>query len=217
MDRDIIRAYLWRDAIRLGFCPLGSKDRKRWLLQYRNSLGKFWEIGEHPFKQPFIDGQVKISCKQFCIDFDMYITGIGNYEVHFLYCPANKQNELMWIHGVDSHYFSFPEQSFLTKHNRRKDAIRRMDEYDMVAVIDGLVCHPHTHQHIEAPIDQHEIRIGGGINNAFLFLFHLRYQLCPIEKKRESERLRLINLFRVSIEGNKRIQPNLLMAQPEET
>ncbi|MBS3905901.1 MAG: hypothetical protein KGZ49_02585 [Syntrophaceae bacterium] len=109
----------------------------------------------------------------------------------------------------------FPEQSILNKHKKRKDALQKINDRDMEVVIDGLICHPHAHQHIESPIEKHEIRIGGGISNPFLFLFHLRYQLCPIKEKREHEKGRLMNLFKQSIVEKKRtVQPDSLMALP---
>lgn len=218
MDKDIIRAYLWHEVLRLGFCPSGSNDQKHWLRLYGGSLNAFWEVDEYPCQQTFNNDQLRatISCqKQVSLTFEIQVTNLNNHNILFLFSPDNGENRLMWTHDVDSDYFVFPEQSMLNKHKKRKDALKKVLDGDMDAVIDGLICHPHAHQHLESPIEKHEIRIGGGINNPFLFLFHLRYQLCPIEEKRKLEKRRLIELFKISILEKKRaVQPTELMAQP---
>jgi hypothetical protein len=49
----------------------------------------------------------------------------------------------------------------------------------------------------------HEIRVSGGIENAFVFLFHLRYQFCLVsDEARGFERNRLVNLFTTAISRN---------------
>jgi hypothetical protein len=116
----------------------------------------------------------------------------------------------MWTHDVDSAYFTFPEQVFLTKYNQRNHAIKHMSTTDIEKVIDSLLLHPRVHQHIESPINSHEIRIGGGILNPFVFLFHLRYQLCPAPIIRNNERTRLISLFESAVKNNTPVKPNEL-------
>jgi hypothetical protein len=82
-------------------------------------------------------------------------------------------------------------------------------------VIDGLILHPCAHQHIAHPVDNHEIRFGGGITNPYLYLFHLRYQLCPLEDRRNRERVRLTDLFFNAINENRlAISANELMTIP---
>ena len=111
----------------------------------------------------------------------------------------------MWTHDVDSRYFSFPEQAFLTNHNNKNRAIENMTSEHIEEVIDALLLHPKAHQHIESPINNHEIRIGGGILNPFVFFFHLRYQLCPDKTKKDKERKRLVNLFEYAIKNKKQL------------
>jgi len=217
MDKDIIRAYLWCEVIRIGFCPSSKREQKGWILQYGRSLKEFWEIDEHPFRPAFENSQIsaKFSYKQICLDFDIYMADAARHNVQFLFSPANRKYELMWIHDVDSKYFSFPAQSLLNKYYKPKKSLKNIAEDDLVSVIEGMICHPCAHQHIESPIENHEIRIGGGISNPFLFLFHLRYQLCPFKDKRELEKKRLINLFWDSIKRKEdKITPNELLAQP---
>ena len=57
----------------------------------------------------------------------------------------------------------------------------------------------------------HDIRIGGGITNPFLYLFHLRIQLCPIPDTRSKERQRLFDLFENAIKKNTNLQIAELM------
>ena len=56
----------------------------------------------------------------------------------------------------------------------------------------------------EAGLELHEIRIGGGIENPDVFLFHIRYQFCLVHTDvRQDERLRLIDLFENAIRKKK--------------
>lgn len=190
MDKKIIFAYLWREILRLGFHPSGDKEQKSWLVQYGKSLKDFWEVDHQDF--PSLEkGAFKgnLSCSPGLNMFLTYsISGPSKFVVAFEYKTIHGM-ELMWIHDVDEAYFRFPVQTFLTLHNQRNPALRDIRDSDIKVVINGLLCHPRAHQHIESPINKHEIRVGGGIDNAFLFLFHLRYQLCPIPGKREAETL----------------------------
>lgn len=205
MNNDIIQAYLWHDVMRLGFSPSGNKDIKKWLHMYGQSLKDFWEIDDYP-PNPKNNGSIiaeLTSSIQINMLMDYSITNISNFSVLFLHISNTR--ELMWKHDVDSRYFSFPEQAFLTNHNNRTRAIENMASEHIEGVIDSLLLHPRAHQHIESPISDHEIRIGGGILNPFVFLFHLRYQLCPDETRRDEEKLRLVNLFESAIKKGKKV------------
>lgn len=206
MDDEIIQAYLWQDVVRLGFSPSGDKDKKRWLKMYGQSLKDFWEIDDYSYHPSLRNGAFTAELTapiQINMLIDYSILDISNYTVRFLHISNTR--DLMWTHDVDSAYFSFPEQYFLTNYKKRNPAIINMSMLDMERVIDALLLHPRVHQHIESPINHHEIRIGGGIHNPFLFLFHLRYQLCPDKTKRNEEKNRLIDLFKSAIKIKKNV------------
>jgi hypothetical protein len=132
-----------------------------------------------------------------------------------MYAPPEENRELMWIHDLDERlYFSFPIQTFLTNHNKRNPAVQKMTLNDIGEVVDSLIMHPTPHQHIESPLDNHDIRVGGGLLNPFLYLFHLRIQLCPDNDRRMAERERLISLFDTAIKENSVIAPSELMKIP---
>jgi hypothetical protein len=217
MDSEIIQAYLWQEIIIMGFSPSSDKDKKSWLFQYGKSLKDFFEIADYP-KRPrnnrsIIKGSLdSASYLNMMLEYSISISNSSKFAVEFLY--QKDTFELMWVHDVDDKYFNFPNPLFLTEYNQRKNALKKFKAEDIESVIDGLLCHPVVHQHIESPIDKHEIRIGSGIDNAFLFLFQLRYQLCPFADKRKDERDRLINLFQEAIRKKKTIAINQLMKQP---
>jgi len=216
LDRNIVRAYLWQEVIKLGFKPSGDKDQKRWVLQYTQSLKEFWEIDAYPINLKVESGVLKGRVDSPAnLSFDFDIAAKDKFSVLFLSAPIRERgNGLMWKHEVDGTFFNFPIQPFLT-HEQRKIALRsNLQESDIEVIIDGLLCHTRAHQHIELPIDDHEIRIGGGIDNAFLFLFHLRYQLCPIPEKRKKEKQRLVQLFLNAIKNGHNVPMNTIMAQP---
>ena len=201
MDSQIIQAYLWQEIIRIGFSPSNDKDKKIWLIQYGNSLQNFWEVDSYPLppklKNRSIEGSLE-AASNLGLMLEYSISKLSKFAVRFLY-KLNGKFELIWTHDVDEQYFKFPNQLFLTEYHKEKNALKEFKVEDIERVIDGLLCHPVVHQHIESPIDKHEIRIGSGIDNAFLFLFQLRYQLCPIAEKKKAERDRLINLFQDAI------------------
>ena len=193
MDNDIIQAYLWHDIIRLGFSPSGNKDKKSWLNMYGKSLKDFWEIDEYP-PNPKMNKDIsaELSCAaSLNIGLSYSITNITKFVVSFF--PSLDRSHQDWKHDVDSSFFAFPEQSLLSKYQKAKAAKTKISTEHTENVLNGLIFHPMAHQHIKT--DLNFIRIGGGINNPFLYLFHLRYQLCPDETKRKEEKERLITLF----------------------
>jgi len=220
VDKEIIRAYLWQAMVRTGFRPSGTKDQKRWLQQYCRSIKDFWELSSYPSPPTEQNGKIKgsLDCAEptLLLDYEVSLTAEKiKFAVRFLYRSHPNSKEVMWVHDVDGKFFCFQPHPFLSHHNKDKAALRESADEDIEAVVEGLIIHPAVHQHIESPIPhRHEIRIGGGIDNPFLFLFHLRYQLCPIQKKREAERRRLIELFRNAIRLNSSVSVSELMAQP---
>jgi hypothetical protein len=92
-------------------------------------------------------------------------------------------------------------------------------EIDVQNVLDAMIFHPRNHTHLKdcgliasllggQALDVQEIRVGGGIENAFVFLFHLRYQFCLVsEETRTRERKRLTDLFTSAIRGRRRTLP----------
>jgi hypothetical protein len=212
MDNEIIQAYLWREVIRLGFSPSGKGDMKNWLVQYGRSLKDFWEIDEYPELPAKIDSTIKGKLLT-NLKNDLFIEyGIKrdfNYSLTFLF--PNTEPKIMWSHDVDTNnFFLFPEHSLLNKYGKLQTARRNVSSGHIKKVLDGLIFHPAVHQHIESPIDRHEIRIGGGIYNPFVFLFHLRYQFCPDNDKREAEKERLVTLFERAIRDNNFVTTNEL-------
>lgn len=199
MDKDLVRAYLWQEIIRLGFCPVSTKDQTKWLHQYCRSLKDFWEVTSYP-RVPDYDKnknnyKVRIDCiSAFEVEMDCIIESRTKFVVTILYKTIGSFYDKMWAHDVDGSFYTFPFQIVLNKLGRRVTAIRKFSEEDVRDVLDGLIFHPAAHQHIEVS-GHHEIRFGGGIDNPFLYLFHLRYQLCPYEEKRKAEKIRLIELF----------------------
>lgn len=233
MDKEIIRAYLWQEVIHLGFCPSGQDKQKDWVRLYQKSLKGFLGLNSYPTPPKWKSKIIFSYSTSIGLDIECSITKTDKFTVKFLYLPPSHNQEpshnleLMWNHDVDGAFFTFPVQEFLTYHkksekekNKKKgsdpeiNVIEKFSDEDLAVVLDGLIFHPAAHQHIESPIDTHEIRIGGGIGNAFQFLFHLRYQFCPDKKNREAEKKRLIRLFAHAIREKTKLSINDLMAHP---
>ncbi len=223
MDKNIIRAYLWEDIIRLGFSPKDTKNQKSWLYLYGQSLKGFWEV-DYPKPPVVVKDRLTAtidSSKSVGMIYEYSIGDALKFNVRLMHAPPRKSGEIMWGHDMDDKYFYFPNQFFLTNYvspnastKARNIAIQNMGVDDIGAVVDSLIIHPTPHQHIDSPLDNHEIRIGGGLMNPFLYLFHLRVQLCPDKDMRAAERERLISLFEAAIRENSAIKPNDLMQIP---
>ena len=87
---------------------------------------------------------------------------------------------------------------------------------DVQCVLDGMLFHPRTHAHGDdlgivldgdgPTLPTHEVRLGGGIENAFVFLTHLRYQFCLVsDEARKRERTRLVELFTTAINDDRNV------------
>ena len=208
MDNNIIQAYLWNEIIRIGFSPTSDKDKKTWLHLYGKNLKKFWEIEEYPITLKA--NLIVIFHSKVNLEYRFNrITNLEKYTIELIY--LSNPLELIWTHDVDSQgFFLFPENSLLNKYNKLRKAKRNISSIHIEKVLDGLIFHPAVHQHIQSPIDNHDIRIGGGIYNPFVFLFNLRYQLCPNNEIRNQEKTRLVTLFEDAIKNNRNIPPNEL-------
>ncbi|OPY85677.1 MAG: hypothetical protein A4E65_00073 [Syntrophorhabdus sp. PtaU1.Bin153] len=207
--RDLHRTRLWETIIRLGFTPVGREAD--WLHQYSRSLGTFWECDQ--VKPPSKKGvRVKgvIDCVPLNLLLEYEIGSAERFSIRFLCAPPLQEKDRMWTHDVDHQHFSLRTRWFnLAKAKKVKK--NRLTEDDVREILSGLLVHPAVHQHLVSPIDNHNIRIGGGIDNPFLFLFHLRYQLCPDIDKRNRELTRLVTLFYRALTKNGIVTANELM------
>lgn len=200
----------------MGFCPGSAKDQQGWLFQYGQSIKDFWETS-YPKPPRLENGRITavIDCTDILhLSMIYQVDSAYKFNVRFQYPFTLNNKQLIWIHDVDGKFFCFPSQLFLIRDGLEKVALKKFEIDDVEAVIDGLLLHPKAHQHIESPINDHDIRIGGGLDNPFLFLFHLRYQFCPISVKKQKEKERLTILFSDALRINRPIAANRLMAQP---
>ena len=58
-----------------------------------------------------------------------------------------------------------------------------------------MIEHPRGHLHVFEDAAYHEVRVGTGISDPFLFLFQLRFQLCLDPEVRQAELVRLAAIF----------------------
>ena len=177
MNSDIIRAYLWQDIIRLGFSPSSTKEQISWLHQYSRSLKDFWGV-DYPLKAPSkkdngisatIDSSSSIG-----LSYEYCIANNQKFSVRLMHIPPKKNQSVLWLHDMDGNFFSFPNQELLINYGQRTAAVSEMALNDIGDVIDSLIIHPTPHQHIESPLDNHAIRIGGAITNPYLYLYSLK-------------------------------------------
>jgi hypothetical protein len=216
-DTDIERrAYVWDTIERIAFRPERDDERNRWLGVYEKSLHKLWGL------QP-CDVRFHRDCglpdPGFLIDFldldcTYAITRLKdrpryNYSITLARRGASGA-PACWHIEVDPKFDSRREYSYTPKRPNfsKKDQL----EKDVDAVLQGMLFHPRNHAHVDLlgiisgldGLSVHEVRLGGGIENVFVFLAHLRYQFCLCsEAARSEERRRLGRLFVESIRSNK--------------
>lgn len=167
---------------------------------------KFWEVSNMP---KLDKNNIEVFNTVIPIDYNFTYDSLSKFNVKFYH--LNDSREYSWMHDVDKKYY-IPEQPILTQDIHMKKALKKLKIEEVEEVLDGMFFHPTAHQHIAEEKERHSIRIGGGIHNAFQFLFHVRYQLCLIKDKRESEKHRLVTIFHEAIKGKKEyIAPNIIL------
>jgi len=200
------RAIVWDTIERLAFRP---NPPKSWLGVYAKTLHGIWGVepmwnrfalNDH-FDIPFL----MLKC-------DFLIESVAKYSVSLIQDSSTVRCH--WQNHIDPEYLSKgPLYSASGRYPREQ---RAQLQRDIEAVLDGMLFHPRCHAHLEylvgrnVQLDQgsgglssYEIRIGGGIENPYVFLFHLRYQFCLVSaQSRGREKTRLIDLFENAIRND---------------
>lgn len=194
------QAIVWDAIERLAFRPSSATDRSGWLWCYVRSLAKLWGVEETSVEvnenTEFTFKDLSIRCAYGIERFDHYGITIGSIE----------GDEPSWQLHVEPGYcsrssFYHPDERYPTQ-----DMATHL-EHEVKAVLDGMIFHPRNHTHGgalgivsafegEPTLSSGNIRLGGGIENGFVFLTHLRYQFCLLsDDARQAERKRLTGLF----------------------
>jgi len=202
------RAIVWDTIERIAFQP---KDPSGWLKKFGVSLDRFWQtqngdvqITENGFDAWFLN----VACEYEVEARDKYSVSIIN---------AKSDRKLSWSLHVDSSYCSKSSLVVVPGVYPTPHVANDL-RGDVTAVLDGMLFHPCNHCHGEdmeltmnlasTSLSSHEVRVGGGIENAFVFLTHLRFQFCLLnEELRNTEKTRLIELFTKAIKDKRHSVP----------
>jgi hypothetical protein len=205
------RSIAWVTIERLAFRPTGDNEVNTWLSLYGRTMHHLFQLDPGNVKAAhgtsFSVLPLNLICKY------QHQQGGDKYEAAIQ--VTGDEEELLWTIHVDpitaskaalhSEHRSFPKQEI----GHLKG--------DIEGVLDGMLFHPRNHTHLEdcglkgctlggEGLKPHEIRISGAIENLFVFLFHLRYQLCLVSvETRAREKRRLTDLFKLSITQNRRV------------
>jgi hypothetical protein len=197
------RAIVWDTIERIAFRPASPK---KWLGVYAKTLHKLW--GMEPMWAHFNPDDnfsvtfLNLRCSYLIESADKYLVSLVNNSI---------DGHLYWQNHIDPGFLSKSSLHLASK--KYPFSHRKHLQEDIKAVLDGLIFHPRCHVHPDdlgvqhnqldpeiGGLLAHEIRIGGGIENPYVFLFHLRYQFCLVsDQVRQFERQRLIDLFERSI------------------
>lgn len=206
------QAIVWDAIERLAFQPT-PPNRNGWLWCYVKSLADLWGV-EHTSVRALTNTEFEF------LDFDIWckfsIDGVDRYSVSIGIAGATTS---AWLLHVDPDFhsrsgFYRPDERYPTH-----DMPRHL-ERDVTDVLDGMIFHPRNHSHgdelgilsqlaTEPPsLGPREIRLGGGIENGFVFLTHLRYQFCLLSNDaRQEENTRLTRLFTEAIRARRQQIP----------
>jgi|GEM_PF-831603 len=204
MERRVI---VWDIIERIAFQPNSDQECSTWLGVYAKTLHKLWGVdpvqqhfsSSHIFDIPFLNMQC-----------DYNIESVEKYSISLMNLSAGGN---YWHCHIDPRYFSYTSLYSSSTHYPHQQLNEL--EKDVETVLDGMLFHPRCHTHIDeigvqsiqldpdiGGLSSHEIRIGVGIENPYVFLFHLRYQCCLVaDPARQEEKHRLIELFCNSIKN----------------
>jgi len=198
------QAIVWYTIERMAFKPAAAK-KDEWLWRYVRTLPRLWGL-----QAPDIRTRTNIG---FDVDFlniacDYTVETPDRYNVTI--ATITSDAPACWYLHVDPDFLSES-----TLYNPAEDYPRQnMDRHladDVQTVLDGMIFHPRIHAHGDklgivselvagSTLSPYEIRLGGGIENGYIFLTHLRYQFCLLsEDARQAERTRLVRLFTEAI------------------
>ncbi len=203
------RAIVWDKIERLAFRPNSPAG---WLGVYAKTLHGLWGV-EPMWNRLALDDHFNVPFLSLICDYS--IDSLEKYSVSLI------ADRCYWQNHIDPGSFKkpyFSKGALYSASSRfphqKKEKLRK----DVKKVLYGMIFHPRCHSHLEAlgsrwvQLDQDrdglsskEVRIGGGIENPYVFLFHLRYQFCLVSKQaRQTERQRLIDLFERAIRHKKK-------------
>jgi hypothetical protein len=201
------RGIVWDTIERLAFVP---DNPARWLTVYERTLHKLWEVHATDVRPRRLAGFDAIFLNVAC---EYSVEANDRYSVRIINAAAT--TPACWCVYADPAFCSKAAFHAAPGNYPRQDRAAHLRN-DVECVLDGMIFHPRTHAHGDTlgmvgildgnrpALATHEVRLGGGIENAFVFLTHLRYQFCLLgDEARNQERSRLVDLFTVAI-GNKR-------------
>ncbi len=194
------QAIVWDTIERLAFRPA---DGNGWLWCYVRSLADLWGVEKTSVAA---NKNTEFTFKDLDIKCAYGITAVDHYGVSIAKTDSVVP---VWVVDVSPVYCSRSAYYRPDEHYHAQDKANHL-ERDVETVLDGMIFHPRNHAHVdklgiasplgESALSSYEIRIGGGIENGFVFLTHLRYQFCLLSAEtRQNERTRLIQLFTEAI------------------
>jgi hypothetical protein len=204
-------AIVWDTIERIAFMP---DNEAKWLTVFERTLHTLWGVQAADViirhRTGFIALLLNVDCKYSVETKSKFSVSIINIAAQASCC---------WNVHADPNFHS--KAAFYA--SPEKYPPQDMKKYlrdDIAHVLDGMVFHPRTHAHGDLlgimpnfttaglSLPCHAIRLGGGIENAFVFLMHLRYQFCLLsEEVREKEKARLVDLFTAAITDKQLVVP----------
>lgn len=173
LKQTILRSKIIESTFALSF---NHSQEIAWLQKYTNSTGRL--LGN--------PGAYILNPKDIEIDFSDFLTITLDIKSHDHFSATIRVGGiLLWDHHVDPKYRTLHSKSIIQSHWTQVQKNLKISQ--IKSVLEDLLLHPEVHQHFVVPELNHEVRLGGGINNVYQFLIHLRMQLLQDTNSRQNE------------------------------
>jgi len=178
------RTHIWDMIARHAFTPRDVGERARWLHCFSRMIPRYLE---NPRVSPPQGGGTSFAGVFGCQSLD--------FECRYSIQPDRADFTMLrpsceWQFGIESTVFAC-----VPCLHEWNEGIDEVCEEDVAEVLRGMVGHPRAHLHIHEDSFPHEVRIGTGLHEPFLFLFQLLFQLRIDQNMRDTEMNRLRRIF----------------------
>lgn len=182
MNPERRRTHIWVMIARRAFTPRNDGEREKWLHCFYQAIPRY--VDNSLLSAPR-SGRGMLGCRS--LDFECRYNIQPDRADFTMLIPSCE-----WQFGIESMVFAC-----VPCLHEWEEARNELCEDDVTEVLRGMIEHPRAHFHMHQDSFPHEVRIGTGLQEAFLFLFQLRFQLCIDQDRRDTEMNRLSRIFSV--------------------
>lgn len=174
----------WKFIEKKVFSPVEKRGIIQWVKCYGDFLYNFWQLDcpvNFTLERDLIKGKILFTPLNLEYSYSiLFNLKKFDFTISLKDIDDMQQSIFKLENSYDEKFFT--ESNYIKKiwplFGKIKPALKRMDIKEIDYILKGVIVHPAMHQHIEySELIPHHIRIINGINNPFLFLYQLAFQL----------------------------------------